>query len=119
MPQTAQRTRTGASRIGGTARQAQLYGGTLSHIKAAFDPVKDAANIAKLGVSLAQAANIEWDTALTWLDTRENYGEDRECGIGYIGLALYFVVFVERGRTRRIISLRKATRQEVKRYAEA
>jgi len=53
------------------------------------------------------------------LDTRKNYGEDRECGIGYIGLTLYFVAFVDRDETRRIISLRKANRKEVKRYAEA
>ena len=52
------------------------------------------------------------------LHTREEYGEERECGIGYIGLTLYFVAFVDRDGTRRIISLRKATRQEVKRYAE-
>ncbi|MFT3791452.1 MAG: BrnT family toxin [Rudaea sp.] len=37
---------------------------------------------------------------------------------GYIGLTLYFVAFVDRDPTRRIISLRKANRKEVKRYAE-
>lgn len=84
-----------------------------------FDPVKDASNLAKHGVALALASSLEWDTAVTWLDLRREYGEERECGIGYIGLTLYFVAFVDRGRTRRIISLRKATRQEVKRYAEA
>lgn len=83
-----------------------------------FDAAKNAANIAKHGVSLALAFELEWETALTWLDTRKDYGEDRECGIGYIDLTLYFVAFVERGQIRRIISLGKATRQEVKRYAE-
>jgi uncharacterized protein len=32
---------------------------------------------------------------------------------------LYFVAFVERGDTRRIISLRRATRREVKHYVES
>lgn len=39
--------------------------------------------------------------------------------IGYIGLTLHFVAFVDRDQTRRIISLRKANRKEVNRYAEA
>lgn len=84
-----------------------------------YDPAKNEANRAKHGVELAAAEGLEWDTAMTWLDTRKNYGEDRECGIGYIGLTLYFVVFVDRDPIRRIISLRKANRKEVKRYAEA
>lgn len=88
-------------------------------MKIAFDPVKNEANRAKHGVDLIVADSLEWDTAITWLDTREEYGEDRECGIGYIGLTLYFVAFVDRDQTRRIISLRKANRTEVKRYAEA
>ncbi|MFA7443116.1 MAG: BrnT family toxin [Lysobacteraceae bacterium] len=68
--------------------------------------------------ALSAAVGFEWETALTWLDTRKEYGEERECGIGYIDLTLYFVAFVDRDETRRIISLRKATRQKVKRYAE-
>jgi hypothetical protein len=39
--------------------------------------------------------------------------------IGYIGLRLYCVVFVDRPDSRREISLRKANQREVKRYAEA
>ncbi|MFT3906009.1 MAG: BrnT family toxin [Steroidobacteraceae bacterium] len=84
-----------------------------------FDPAKNDANREKHGIELAAAERLEWDTAITWADARKDYGEGRECGIGYIGLALYFVVFVDRDQTRRIISLRKANRKEVKRYAEA
>lgn len=32
---------------------------------------------------------------------------------------LYYVAFVERGEARRIISLRRANRREVKRYVES
>lgn len=84
-----------------------------------YDAAKNEANRAKHGVALAEAERMEWDTAITWLDTREDYGEDRECGIGYIGMTLYFVAFVDCDQIRRIISLRKATRKEVNRYAEA
>lgn len=55
---------------------------------------------------------------MVWTDARRDYGEPRECGIGYIGLRLFFVVFVDRGGERRVISLRKANLREVKRYAE-
>jgi uncharacterized DUF497 family protein len=82
------------------------------------DFAKDAANIAKHGVSLGQAAQLEWDTALTWLDARHAYGEARACAVGYIGLRLFYVAFVDRTEGRRIISLRKANQREIKLYAK-
>lgn len=83
-----------------------------------FDPAKDAVNIAKHGVSIALADQFEWDTAAIWIDDRRNYGEPRMCGIGYSGLRLFFVVFVDRKDARRIISLGKANKREIQRYAE-
>lgn len=83
-----------------------------------FDPVKDAANFAKHSVSLALAVQLEWGSAVTWPDLRRMHGESRQCGIGYIGLRLFFVVFVDRADGRRVISLRKANPREVKRYAK-
>lgn len=83
-----------------------------------FDPAKDAANLAKHGVSLAVAVDLEWESAVTWPDMRRAYGEPRQCGIGYVGLRLFFVAFVDRALERRVISLRKANAREVKRYAE-
>jgi len=83
-----------------------------------FDSTKDAINLTKHGVSLALAADLEWDSAVTWLDTRREYGEPRQCGIGYIGPRLFFMAFVDRAEERRIISLRKANPREVNRYAK-
>ena len=83
-----------------------------------FDPAKDVANRNKHGVSLAEASCLEWESAVIWPDTRREYGEARMAGIGYIGSRLYFVVFVDRVRSRRIISLRKANRREVRIYAK-
>jgi uncharacterized protein len=40
-------------------------------------------------------------------------------GIGYIGLRLYYVVFVDRAGRRRIVSLRRANSREIRRYADA
>lgn len=83
-----------------------------------FDSTKDAANVTKHGVSLAKAAQMEWDSAVVWPDARRVYDEPRQCGIGYIGLRLFFVAFVDRVDGRRVISLRKANLREVNRYAK-
>jgi uncharacterized DUF497 family protein len=87
-----------------------------------FDPVKDAVNMAKHGVSLTEAASFEWDAAVVWPDQRSDYGEARMVALGYIGLRIMAVVFVDRPadkpNERRIISVRKANTREVKRYAE-
>ena len=87
-----------------------------------FDPAKDAANLAKHGFSLLDAVGFEWETAVVWPDTRWDYGEPRMVALGYIGLRIMSVVFVDRPpeqpTERRVISLRKANTREVKRYAE-
>lgn len=87
-----------------------------------FDPAKDAANLAKHGFSLLDAVGFEWETAVVWPDTRRDYGEPRMVALGYIGLRIMSVVFVDRPpeqpTERHVISLRKANTREVKRYAE-
>ncbi len=83
-----------------------------------FDPAKDETNIAKHGVSLSLATEFEWDTAVVWPDTRKDYGESRMACLGYVGLRIYAMVFVDRANVRRVVSLRKANRREVERYAQ-
>jgi uncharacterized DUF497 family protein len=92
---------------------------TLNRLRIVFDSAKDAFNTVKHGISLAQAARIEWADAVTWLDMRHDYGEARMCAIAYMGLRLYCVVYVDRANVHRVISLRKANLKEVQRYAEA
>lgn len=90
-------------------------------MKIAFDPTKDAANQAKHGLSLSDAAGLEWEAALLWPDQRKDYQEKRMVGLVPAGGRLFCVVFVdrppERPTQRRIISLRKANSREVQRYA--
>lgn len=81
-----------------------------------FDQAKDAANIAKHGVSLALAADIEWDDAMVWDDARKDYGEPRQCALGLLSDRVFFVAFVDRADGRRIISVRKANKREVLEY---
>ncbi len=42
-------------------------------MRVTFDPAKDAANLEKHGISLLDAMGFEWDTALVWPDTRQDY----------------------------------------------
>lgn len=83
-----------------------------------FDPQKDASNLAKHGVSLALAVELDWEAALVWLDDRFEYGESRMIALAPREEILYYVAFVDRERVRRIISLRRANRREVKHYVE-
>lgn len=83
-----------------------------------FDPAKDASNQARHGVSLALARELDWDAALVWVDDRFAYDEMRLIALAPKTNILYYVAFVERGNRRRIISLRPATRREVKHYVE-
>jgi uncharacterized DUF497 family protein len=85
-------------------------------VKLEFDSGKNKANIAKHGVDMAAAAGFDFDTAETWLDTRQNYGEDRTVAPGFIAARLHVLVFTVRGRTVRAISLRKANHKERKAY---
>ena len=84
-----------------------------------FDPAKDRLNAEKHGVSLGLAASLDWDEALLWVDDRRDYGEYRVLALAPKTDILYYVAFVDRGEVRRIISLRRANRREVKRYVEA
>jgi len=81
-----------------------------------FDPWKDSVNRAKHGVSLATAAELDWEAALAWVDDRFDYGETRVVALAPMKDILYFVAFVEKPPVRRIISLRRANRREVMRY---
>lgn len=87
-------------------------------MKVTCDAVKDIKNQEKHGVSLIEAASIDWDVALIWQDTRHDYGENRMIALAPIGERLYCVVYVDRENDRRIISLRKANQREFDYYEQ-
>jgi uncharacterized protein len=84
-----------------------------------FDPAKDASNQKKHGLSLALAATLDWDASLVWVDERYEYGELRMIALAPDTGILYCVAFVDRGASRRVISLRRANRREVKHYVQS
>ena len=87
-------------------------------MKVTCDAAKDIENRRKHGISLTEAASMDWDAVLLWQDTRRDYGEIRMVALGPIGDRLYCVVFVDRDSDRRVISLRKANQREFGHYAQ-
>jgi uncharacterized DUF497 family protein len=81
-----------------------------------FDAEKDEINRRKHGLSLADAALIDFDTAAYEPDERRAYGEDRYRAYGLIGGRLHMLVFTMRSETLCAISLRKANKREMERY---
>lgn len=81
-----------------------------------FDPVKDASNLLKHGVSLSVAAELDWNDMLIEIDHRFDYGEDRLVGFAPLDDRIHCIVFTHRGDACHVISLRKANRKEVMRY---
>ncbi len=87
-------------------------------MKIEFDPAKDVENIRKHRISLAMAAEFDFNAALITQDLRHDYGEERLHAVGFMGRRLHFLVYTWRGNIMRIISLRKANARETEKYHE-
>lgn len=83
-----------------------------------FDTAKNARNIAVHGISLARAVDFEWHAAVNVEDTRRDYGERQFQAFGHIESRLYVLVYTPREGRAHVISLRKANKREVRRYAD-
>lgn len=86
-----------------------------------WDEKKNNENIRKHRLDFADAWQVFENPLLAKLDERENYGEDRWIGIGMMSNGIVIVLlFTEREQeTIRIISMRKATKNELTRYEKA
>ena len=79
-----------------------------------FDPAKDALNLAKHGVSLAEAAEFEIHVVVP--DDRRNYDEDRFNAFGVLAGRFYCLTFTVRNGQVRAITLRRARAREYRRH---
>ena len=85
-----------------------------------WDEQKNEANIHKHGFDFTDAWEIFESPMLTAPDTREDYGEERWIGIGFLRERVVVIVFAERSDDIiRVISLRKALKHERIRLEEA
>ena len=80
-----------------------------------WDERKNQRNIEKHGISFRRAATIFNGRVLQWEDNRKSYGEERRIAIGRTE-ARICVVYTLRNRNIRIISARKATKDERRKY---
>lgn len=96
-----------------------LFGGTIKTMKFQFDPAKNKTNIAKHGVDMVLVTEFEFDTAIEQTDDRMDYEETRWQALGFLNGRLHSLVYTERRKTIRVISLRRASRKEEKLYAKA
>ncbi len=82
-----------------------------------WDKHKNQTNIQKHGLDFADAWEMFSTPMLVAIDDREDYGEDRWIGIGYLRTIVAVVVYVEREEdVIRLISLRKALSHERAEY---
>ena len=84
-----------------------------------WDEAKDAANLAKHGVSLAKAVRLDWDEAFDRVDIRADYGEIRKRALVPMRGRIYFCAYTIRNGVYRIISLRKANDREARQYDQS
>ena len=84
-----------------------------------FDPAKLASNLNKHGLNLKDASKvIESGQTVTFEDCRFEYGEERFVTLGPFGDSLVVIVTAETEDHIRIISMRKANRNEQGIYRE-
>jgi uncharacterized protein len=84
-----------------------------------WDEDKNRENIREHGFDLGDAWGVFETPMLIDLDLRTDYGEDRWIVIGLLGSRTVVVTLTLRGKqTIRIISLRKASRHERKKFEE-
>ena len=81
-------------------------------MKIQFDPAKREWTLRNRGLDLAKAGEIFEQFTLTHEDEREDYGEDRFVTYGILDGDLVACAWTQRGDARRIISLRKARKDE-------
>lgn len=78
-----------------------------------WDEKKRRANLAKHGIDFLEAMEMFQGPMLVAADNRDDYGEDRLSGVGLSKGRILVVVFTEpRPNIIRVISLRKATKNE-------
>ncbi len=80
---------------------------------------KSADNARERNLPFTAAAAVFRGPVLEWEDTRQDYGERRFIAVGEVEGRCLTCVYTWRGRRRRIISLRVASRGERRDYCEA
>ena len=81
-----------------------------------WDEDKRASNLARHGLDFEAIEYFRWETAK--IKPSDRKGETRYLALGFIGDRVHAVVYTIRQDTRRLISMRRANRIEVKEHEE-
>jgi uncharacterized DUF497 family protein len=85
-------------------------------MKFAWDETKRRINMARHGLDFAKAEHVFRGVTFTFEDDRFEYGESRFITIGMLGNAVVVVAHSEQDDEIRVISMRKATKNEQRLY---
>lgn len=83
-----------------------------------FDPLKNAANIARRDLNFERVAEFDFSTAVIEQDLRKPYPEACFVAVGFIGTRLHVLCFTPIAGGIRVISFRKANNREVRNYEQ-
>ncbi len=81
-----------------------------------WDESKRLANLSKHGLDFADAEQVFNNPLVVFEDTRASYGEQRMVAIGLLQALVIVIVHVDADNIIRVISMRKATRNETDIY---
>ena len=83
-----------------------------------WDHAKCLRNIKIHGLDFPGCEAVFDGPVVTWEDARQAYGEQRINLLGWLGDIVVHMTYTERGDEPHIISLRKAEKHEIRRYAQ-
>lgn len=81
-----------------------------------YDSAKNTRNIAERDLDFARVAEVDFNTAKIWQDTRHIYPEARYIALCYLENRLHVLCFTETKKGLRVISLRKANQREASKH---
>ncbi len=87
-------------------------------MKFEWDNEKNKLNIQRHEIDFQDAHFIFQFPLLVKVDTRKNYGEERLVGLGVLAEVVVVIVFTRRGDAIRVISIRRANKNERKVYQQ-
>lgn len=83
-----------------------------------WDEGKRKRNLSRHGLDFVGCEAMFDGPVVSWEDVRDEYGEVRISALGFLGGIVVHMTYTERGDDLRVISLRKAEKHEVKRFAQ-
>jgi hypothetical protein len=90
-------------------------------MKVVWDEIKNRKNMQKHGIDFKDVSEMFSLPMLTSIDSRQDYGEERWVGIGFLKGIIAVIDFTENETENqiRLISARKATKYESQRFKKA